>query len=149
MKRMHVNMKVSDLAASVRFYEGLFGEKPSVLKPDYAKWMLEDPRVNFAISTHGGGVGLDHLGIQAEDSSELAETYARLKAVDGPMLEQGNTVCCYAASEKSWVTDPDGTAWEAFLTHGESTIYGDGSGQAPAKAESACCAPAPSACCAP
>ncbi len=141
MKRMHVNMKVADLAASVRFYQGLFGERPTVLKPDYAKWMLDDPRVNFAISTHGGAPGLDHLGIQAEDASELAETYARLKAADRPLLEEGNTVCCYAASEKSWVTDPDGTAWEAFLTHGESTIYGDGSGQPPKKAASACCGP--------
>ena len=150
MKRMHVNMKVSDLAASVRFYEGLFGEKPAVLKPDYAKWMLDDPRVNFAISTHGGAAGLDHLGIQAEDSSELGETYARMKSAEGPMLEQGNTVCCYAASEKSWITDPDGVAWEAFLTHGESTVYGDGTGETPAKS-SACCAPAPAAtsCCAP
>lgn len=140
MKRMHVNMKVTDLASSVRFYEGLFGARPSVLKTDYAKWMLDDPRVNFAISTHGTGAGLDHLGIQAENSGELAETYGRMKAAEGPILEQGNTVCCYATSEKSWITDPDGVAWEAFLTHGESTVYGDGSGQAPAAA--ACCAPA-------
>lgn len=156
MKRMHVNMKVTDLAASVRFYEGLFGEKPAVLKPDYAKWMLDDPRVNFAISTHGTGAGLDHLGIQAEDAGELADTYSRMKAAEGPILEQGNTTCCYAASEKSWITDPDGVAWEAFLTHGESTVYGDGSGQAPSPAaeprnpRAACCAPAPAAkaCCA-
>lgn len=139
MKRMHVNMKVTDLAASVRFYEGLFGAPPSVLKPDYAKWMLDDPRVNFAISTHGRGAGLDHLGIQAEDSAELAETYGRMKAAQGPILEQGQTTCCYAKSEKSWITDPDGVAWEAFLTHGESTVYGDGTGQAPAPAR-ACCA---------
>ena len=147
MKRMHVNMKVSDLAASVRFYEGLFGATPSVLKPDYAKWMLDDPRVNFAISTHATGAGLDHLGIQAEDATELAETYGRMKAAEGPILDQGNTVCCYASSEKSWITDPDGVAWEAFLTHGESTVYGDGSGEAPNAA--ACCAPAPNAaaCC--
>ncbi len=145
MKRMHVNMKVTDLAASVRFYEGLFGERPSVLKPDYAKWMLEDPRVNFAISTHGAGAGLDHLGIQAEDAGELADTYSRMRAAERPILEQGSTVCCYAASEKSWITDPDGVAWEAFLTHGESTVYGDGSGEAPAAP--ACCAPAPTAAC--
>ena len=153
MKRMHVNMKVSDLAASVRFYEGLFGEKAAVLKPDYAKWMLDDPRVNFAISTHGQGAGLDHLGIQVEDQRELAETYARMRAAPGPVLEEGDTVCCYASSEKSWITDPDGVAWEAFLTHGESTVYGDGSGEAPGK--DACCAPSAkaaepaAACCAP
>ena len=153
MKRMHVNMKVTDLAASMRFYAGLFGAAPSVVKADYAKWMLDDPRVNFAISTHGQGAGLDHLGIQAEDSGELAETYARMKSAEGPVLEQGNTVCCYAQSEKSWITDPDGVAWEAFLTHGESTVYGDGSGETPARA--ACCTPAPTAtataaaCCAP
>ncbi|MDI3308822.1 MAG: ArsI/CadI family heavy metal resistance metalloenzyme [Acetobacteraceae bacterium] len=144
MKRMHVNLSVEEIGASVRFYTGLFGVEPTVLKPDYAKWMLDDPRVNFAIAARGRQTGLDHLGIQVESSEELAEVYGRLKAAGGPPLEQGNVTCCYAQSEKSWITDPQGVAWEAFLTHGESTIYGDGTGEVPgakAEATSACCAP--------
>lgn len=144
MKRMHVNLSVEDIAASVRFYTELFGVEPSVLKPDYAKWMLDDPRVNFAIAARGERTGLDHLGIQVENRAELAEVYGRLKTAEAPVLEQGGVTCCYAKSEKSWITDPQGVAWEAFLTHGESTVYGDGTGEAPvtrtAKA-TACCAP--------
>lgn len=128
MKRLHVHVAVADLDASVRFYSALFAAEPTVLKPDYAKWMLEDPRVNFAISARGGAaIGLDHLGIQAEDEAELAEVYSRLEAADTPVLEQGDVTCCYANSEKSWIIDPSGIAWEAFLTHGTSTVYGDGS----------------------
>ncbi len=162
MKRLHVNLAVADIAASVRFYTGLFGVPPAVLKPGYAKWMLDDPRVNFAVAARGGRPGLDHLGIQAGSREELAEVYDRLKAAEGPVLEQGDVTCCYARSEKSWVTDPQGVAWEAFFTHGESTVYGDGSGEAPhggpAERAASCCAPSPAAaaassgagsCCAP
>lgn len=146
MKRMHVHVGVEDLDRSVSFYSTLFGAQPSVLKSDYARWMLEDPRVNFAISSgQHAAKGIEHLGIQAESNEELAEVYGRLKAADRPVLEEGATTCCYAQSEKSWIADPDGVVWEAFFTSGEATIYGD----SPAlrvlsanAAENACCAPA-------
>lgn len=126
MKRFHVHMGVENLDCSVAFYSGLFGAEPSVIKPDYAKWMLDDPRVNFAISTKEGVArGIEHLGVQVENSDELAEVYGRLKAANGPVLEEGATTCCYAKSEKSWIADPDGIMWEAFLTNGEATVYGD------------------------
>jgi catechol 2,3-dioxygenase-like lactoylglutathione lyase family enzyme len=126
MKRFHVHMGVENLDRSVAFYSGLFGAEPSVIKPDYAKWMLDDPRVNFAISTKEGVKrGIEHLGVQVENGQELAEVYGRLKAANGPVLEEGATTCCYAKSEKSWIADPDGIMWEAFLTQGEATVYGD------------------------
>ena len=126
MKRFHVHMGVENLDRSVAFYSGLFGEGPTVEKPDYAKWMLDDPRVNFAISTREGVKrGIEHLGVQVENSDELAEVYGRLSAANGPVLEEGATTCCYAKSEKSWIADPDGIMWEAFLTNGEATVYGD------------------------
>ena len=143
MKRLHVHVGVADLDRSVAFYSTLFGAPPTVAKPDYAKWMLDDPRVNFAISAgRHDGLGIAHLGIQAEDPAELAEVYGRLKAADRPVLEEGRTTCCYAKSEKSWIADPDGIAWEAFFTDGEATIYGDSPAlQALASAEAArCCA---------
>ena len=124
MKRFHVHMGVEDLAASIQFYSTLFAVEPTVRKSDYAKWMIENPRVNFAISQGRGATGIHHLGIQAEDADELTEVYARLEAADRPVLEEGATVCCYAQSEKSWISDPQGLAWETFLTSGESTIYG-------------------------
>ena len=146
MKRLHLHVGVSDLDGSIAFYSTLFGAAPTTLKADYAKWMLDDPRVNFAISSgHHAARGIEHLGIQAEDEGELAEVYDRLKAAGRPVLEEGATTCCYAKSEKSWISDPDGIVWEAFLTNGEATLYGESpmlsalSGQA---AESACCAPA-------
>lgn len=147
MKRFHVHVGVADLETSVAFYIGLFGEAPSVTKPDYAKWMLEDPRVNFAISQKcGAAKGVEHLGVQVDDAGELAEVYGRLKAADRPVLEEGATTCCYAQSEKSWIADPDGVVWEAFLTHGDSTVYGqspDVEALASANAAgNACCAPA-------
>lgn len=150
MKRLHVNLAVQDLDATIRFYSGLFGAPPSVVKPDYAKWMLDDPRVNFAVSTHGVGgcggraPGLDHLGIQVEDRAELAAVQGRLRAAEGPVLDQEAVTCCYAQSEKSWITDPQGVAWEAFLTLGEATTYGDGSTAGPrlAGAPAASCCPA-------
>ena len=126
MKRFHVHVGVENLDRSVAFYSGLFGAEPSVAKADYAKWMLDDPRVNFAISTKEGVTrGIEHLGVQVENSDELAEVYGRLKAANGPVLEEGATTCCYAKSEKSWIADPDGIMWEAFLTNGEATVYGD------------------------
>jgi len=124
MKRLHVSLSVEDLDASVRFYSRLFAAAPGVLKPDYARWMLEDPRVNFAISTRQSGRGVNHLGIQAEDDGELAEVFARLQEAGGPVLDEGDTTCCYARSTKQWITDPQGVAWETFLTRGEAAVYG-------------------------
>ena len=125
MKRLHVHVSVDDLAGSIRFYNALFGAEPTVAKPDYAKWMLDDPRVNFAISARGGKAGVDHLGIQVETPEELKEVYVRLQQAERPMLEENATTCCYAESEKAWTSDPQGLLWELFLTTGESTIFGD------------------------
>jgi hypothetical protein len=144
MKRLHVHVSVADLSQSVGFYSALFAAQPVVVKRDYAKWMLDDPRVNFAISTRGRDVGLDHLGIQVETSGELHEVYTRLREAGGTVIEQGQTACCYAKSEKSWIDDPSGISWETFHTTGESTDYGDGSGERAARLaheKSACCAP--------
>jgi predicted enzyme related to lactoylglutathione lyase len=143
MKRMHVHVAVDDLKGSIGFYSALFGAQPSVAKADYAKWMLDDPRVNFAISTRGRQAGLDHLGIQVEDKDELNEVYARLHKAGGQVIEQGQTNCCYAKSEKSWIDDPAGISWETFLTTGEITDYGDGSGERVVRVahEKSCCAP--------
>jgi hypothetical protein len=125
MKRLHVHVSVEDLVQSVRFYSALFGAEPTIAKPDYAKWMLDDPRVNFAISNRSGRTGLDHLGIQVETPEELSEVYDRLRRAERPVLEEGATTCCYANSEKAWTSDAQGLLWESFLTHGESTVYGD------------------------
>jgi catechol 2,3-dioxygenase-like lactoylglutathione lyase family enzyme len=143
MKRLHVHVSVENLAQSVRFYSTLFAAAPTVMKPDYARWMLDDPRVNFAISARGGAPGLDHLGIQVETGDELQEVYARLRQADRPVLEEGATTCCYARSEKSWISDPQGVSWETFLTSGESTVYGDSIDLGPIRTArtSACCAP--------
>lgn len=145
MKRLHVHVAVESLAASVRFYSTLFAAEPAVLKADYAKWMLEDPRVNFAISQRGAEPGIGHLGIQVEDRAELEDVYARLKRAEKPVIEEGSTTCCYAKSEKSWIEDPQGVLWETFLTVAESTVYGrEGIAQEGKRtAESPCCAPAP------
>src|SRR5215475_5280235 len=146
MKRLHVHVAVENLERAITFYSTLFAAQPTVTKGDYAKWMLDDPRVNFAISTRGKQAGLDHLGIQAESGDELREIYARLHEASGSVVEQGQTTCCYAKSEKSWIDDPSGISWETFHTTGESTDYGDGSGErAPrvAHEKSSCCAPAP------
>jgi catechol 2,3-dioxygenase-like lactoylglutathione lyase family enzyme len=142
MKRFHVHVSVRDLESSIRFYSALFATQPAMRKPDYAKWMLEDPRINFAISQRGAALGIEHLGIQVEDQNELAEVFGRLKKAEGPILEEHDTTCCYAKSDKNWITDPQGVEWETFLTHGESTIYGnDRMGAEPAVAATACCAP--------
>jgi catechol 2,3-dioxygenase-like lactoylglutathione lyase family enzyme len=124
MKRLHVHVAVDDIAESVRFYSVLFAADPAVLKSDYAKWMLDDPRVNFAISRRGAGTGVRHLGIQVETPEELREVYGRLQQA-ARVLEEGLTTCCYAKSEKSWIADPQGVAWETFLTSGESAFYGE------------------------
>jgi catechol 2,3-dioxygenase-like lactoylglutathione lyase family enzyme len=152
MKRLHVHVAVDDLQRAKDFYAALFAAPPAVVKSDYAKWMLDDPRVNFAISTRGRAPGLDHLGIQVENQDELHEVYARLHKAGGEVVDQGKTTCCYAKSEKSWIDDPAGISWETFLTSGESTDYGDGSGEHVARVahEKSCCAPeiapAPAAC---
>jgi len=138
MKRFHVHVAVENLDASVRFYSELFAAEPAVRKPDYAKWMLEDPRINFAISQRSEETGIRHLGIQVEDGSELREVYERLQRADRPVLEEGATTCCYAQSEKSWIEDPQGVKWETFLTTGESTVYGT---DEPSETQRACCEP--------
>src|SRR6185436_190552 len=136
---MHVHVSVEDITNSIGFYSALFAAKPVVVKHDYAKWMLDDPRVNFAISTRGRQPGLDHLGIQAESSSELQEVYGRLRQAGGSILEQGQTTCCYAKSEKSWIDDPAGISWETFLTTGDATDYGNSRPQDVRVAQAACC----------
>ena len=128
MKRMHVHVAVEDISNAIGFSSALFAATRR-LKPDYAKWMLDDPRVNFAISKRGRQPGLDHLGIQVEDKDELNEVFARLHKAGGNVIEQGQTACCYAKSEKSWIDDPAGIAAETFLTSGESTNYGDEDGE--------------------
>ena len=145
MKRMHINVAVGDLDQSVQFYSALFAAQPTVVKHDYAKWMLDDPRVNFAITTRGDRKGIDHLGIQVENPDELQEVYGRLQTAGRPLLEQGETTCCYAKSEKTWVHDPKGIAWETFLTTGESPVYGEDVDTAKVAAPSACCSPSPAA----
>lgn len=148
MKRLHVHVAVADLDASIRFYSQLFAAEPSVRKSDYAKWMLEDPRVNFSISHRGGSPGVQHLGIQVESGAELAEVYGRLRRAARPLIVEGETTCCYAKSEKSWIDDPQGVPWEAFLTTGESSVYGtdDIRPQLARTEAAACCA---TSCCAP
>lgn len=146
MKRLHVHVSVKDLDASVRFYTQLFAAHPTVRKSDYAKWMLEDPRVNFAISQRDGKPGVQHLGIQVEERGELTEVYERLRRAQRPVVEEGETICCYAHSEKSWIDDPQGVQWETFLTTGESSVYGTdeirpkgGNGTEGARGDSRCC----------
>lgn len=120
MKRLHVNIQVKDLNQSVLFYSQLFKTEPTVVKPDYAKWMLEDPKVNFALSLSSTQEGIEHLGIQAETEEELGELYGRLDSIEGKKFEEGDTVCCYAKSHKSWIKDPQGVEWEIFHTYGTS-----------------------------
>lgn len=138
MKRLHVHVSVADLERSIQFYSTLFGAGPSVQKPDYAKWMLEDPRVNFAISERGHETGVDHLGMQAEDAMELEAIGARLKAAAALARQEQGATCCYARSDKYWTEDPQGVRWENFLTHGEAATYS----ATPDPAAKACCDPA-------
>lgn len=143
MKRFHVHLHVEDLGKSVAFYSRLFGAEPTRLEGDYAKWMLEDPRLNFAISTRGGKPGVDHLGFQTDDAEELAELKARAQAADLALFDEGATSCCYARSEKHWVTNPQGVAWEHFHTLGAIPVFSEREATPDAAAGSACCAPAP------
>lgn len=125
MKRMHLHINVADIDQAVDFYSVLFGARPSVVKPDYAKWMLEDPRVNLAISSRARAAGIDHVGIQVESAAELGELAGRLKQAGARTMDQEATTCCYAKSDKSWVTDTAGVRWETFYTMGEATSYGE------------------------
>ena len=162
MNRFHVHLNVADLESSIRFYSALFASEPSVRKSDYAKWMLEDPRINFAISNTGRVPGIDHLGLQVDEAAGLAELGRRLDAAGGTVVPEDAAVCCYAKSDKLWTEDPQGTRWESFHTTGEATTYyagesacaTDGAACTPDLAQmkpkvekgSACCAPA-SGCC--
>ncbi|HTA66319.1 MAG TPA: ArsI/CadI family heavy metal resistance metalloenzyme [Xanthomonadaceae bacterium] len=139
MNRFHVHLNVSDLAASVRFYSGLFAAEPTVLKPDYAKWMLENPRVNFAISNTERAPGIDHFGIQAESEDELATLGLRLDAAGGTIIPEAAAICCYAQSDKLWIEDPQGMRWETFHTVGEASTYH--AGQAACATDGATCSP--------
>jgi catechol 2,3-dioxygenase-like lactoylglutathione lyase family enzyme len=157
MKRFHVHLHVDDLARSIGFYSKLFAAEPARREGDYAKWMLDDPPLNFAISTRGAQPGIDHLGIQTDDPAELAALKARAEAADMALLDEGETTCCYARSEKHWITDPQGIAWEHFHTLGNIPVFNEAA--RPQGTQSTCCAPAeaatagaaiaePAACCA-
>jgi hypothetical protein len=136
MKRFHVHIAVDDLIDSIRFYTALFAAEPSVVKPDYAKWMLDDPRVNFAVSARGAAPGLNHLGMQVESSDELAEMRARLQTLQAEVIEESGAACCYAKSDKYWASDPQGIPWETFRTLDSIPVFG-----ADAASAAACCVP--------
>jgi catechol 2,3-dioxygenase-like lactoylglutathione lyase family enzyme len=150
MKRFHVHVAVPDLQQSIRFYSTLFGSEPAVVKTDYAKWMLEDPRLNFAISQRGGGSGINHLGFQVDDAAELAELHTRLQAAEAGVVAEKNVSCCYARSDKYWVSDPAGVPWESFHNLGTVPFFNGASAtdekgaccepSADAKPQAACCA---------
>lgn len=151
MKRFHVHVHVEDLQANIAFYSKLFGTEPARVERDYAKWMLDDPRINFAISTRGERPGLDHLGLQTDTEEDLAELKSRAQAADLALLDEGQTTCCYARSEKHWITDPQGIAWEQFRTLGNIPVFREAASAAgtaccaaPAAAAPGCCAPAAS-----
>lgn len=141
MKRFHVHLNVQDLGKSIAFYSKLFAAEPTRVESDYAKWMLEDPRVNFAISTRGGEPGVDHLGFQTDNAEELVALKDRAEAADMALLDEGQATCCYARSDKHWVTDPQGIAWEHFHTLGNVPVFGESRPTESANADSACCAP--------
>jgi hypothetical protein len=149
MKRLHLHVAVDDLTRSIGFYSILFHAEPTVVKPDYAKWMLDDPKVNFAISARGAEAGLDHVGIQVESEAELDALAGRLKQAGEVTRDQEAASCCYAQSHKSWITDPSGLRWESFYTFGEATSYGEDDVPVMDTPKAACCTPAPSgkACC--
>jgi hypothetical protein len=139
MKRFHVHAHVEELDKSIAFYSKMFGAEPTRVETDYAKWMLEDPRINFAISTRGAKLGVDHLGIQADSEEELQELKSRAQAADMALLDDGETTCCYARSDKYWITDPQGIAWEQFHTLGSIPVFSEQQAAA-ASPSSACCA---------
>lgn len=140
MKRFHVHVVVDDLDASIRFYSTVFGAAPAVIQPDYAKWMVEEPRINFAISTRGGAAGIDHLGIQVESDEELAALREQVAGAQIAAQDQSNAECCYARSDKYWTADPQGIAWETFHTLDAIPVYGETRPE-PARA---CCGAVPS-----
>ena len=151
MKRLHVHVAVDDLSKSIRFYSTMFAAEPAVAKPDYAKWMLDDPRVNFAISQRGAEVGLNHLGMQVDSAEELSEMHARLENLSADVIEENGTACCYAKSDKYWTTDPQGIPWETFHTLASIPVFGNEQAS-----DAPCCVPMPgpvdevsSACCEP
>jgi catechol 2,3-dioxygenase-like lactoylglutathione lyase family enzyme len=148
MKRLHMHFSVPNIEEAVAFYSTLFDGPPSVVKDDYAKWMLEDPRVNLAVSSRAREPGVDHVGIQVDSADELGELATRLKAAGNVTFDQQATTCCYAKSDKSWVTDTAGVRWETFFTHGDATVYGEDE-VFPDATAIACCAPKPTAkaCC--
>ena len=141
MKRFHVHAHVDDLPTSIAFYSKMFAADPTRIENGYAKWMLDDPRINFAISTRGGAAGVDHLGIQTDDEDELAELKARAEAADLTLQDEGRTTCCYARSEKHWVTDPQGIAWEHFRTLGDIPVFTEAKPGSTGAAASGCCVP--------
>ena len=153
MKRLHVHVSVRDIASSVQFYSTLFATEPTVVKNDYAKWVLEDPRVNFAISTHRQPEGVNHLGVQVDTDEELRAMRVQLEAADARMIEENEQLCCYARSDKYWIEDPQGVAWETFHTLGDIPVFGNDHAPETQQA-TACCAPkqaeaaASSTCCA-
>jgi catechol 2,3-dioxygenase-like lactoylglutathione lyase family enzyme len=159
MKRLHVHVAVDNLTDSIKFYNGMFGTEPTVRKADYAKWMLDDPRVNFAISQRGAATGLNHLGIQVESGEELAQMQARLASLQPDVVKEENTACCYARSDKYWLTDPSGIQWETFHTLDQIPVFGQaelnaGEDGAQGQPGGNCCVPqtpqpAQSGCCAP
>ncbi len=143
MKRFHVHAHVADLPASVAFYSRMFDADPTRLEVDYAKWMIEDPRINFAISTRGGKPGIDHLGFQTDSDEELTELKARAQAADMALLDEGETTCCYARGVKHWVTDPQGIPWEHFHTMENIPTFSQAAAEQVAKAKASCGTPAP------
>jgi predicted lactoylglutathione lyase len=154
MKRFHVNVSVNDLSESTRFYSKFFGSEPAVVKDDYVKWMLDDPRINFSISTGNLIKGINHIGIQTETMAELESIQARLSQAGEQTFDQPQAECCYAKSSKTWVRDPDDVAWETFVTHGKSTFYGEDRVPAAVRADGdaevlACCSSSDDSCCSP
>jgi len=147
MKRFHVHVRVKDLDSSVRFYSTLFGAEPAVIKPDYAKWMVDEPAVNFAISVGQAPAGIDHVGLQVDSDDELRVMAGRLEAAGESVHKQEDATCCYARGNKGWVSDPSGVSWETFHTFGESTVYGNDvaprAAAPPIARTDSCCAPAP------
>ncbi len=142
MKRMHIHVAVDNLGNSIAFYSGMFGTPPSVVKSDYAKWMLDDPRVNFAISARGAKPGVDHLGIQVEEAGELDAMRRQFADAKLTTFSEGETTCCYAQSDKTWLRDPSGIAWEAYQTMAEASLFNGGQSSLPqAQLPVACCAP--------
>jgi catechol 2,3-dioxygenase-like lactoylglutathione lyase family enzyme len=151
MKRFHVHVAVKDLDRSIAFYTAMFGEQPSVVKPDYAKWMLDDPRINFAISHRGRAPGVNHLGVQAEDDAELEKIHANLQKADTTVVAEQGAQCCYAMSNKYWVTDPQGIAWESFRSLGSISLFGSSEIEtvSPEQATSCGSGASTSSCCTP